>query len=122
VWRLLEEGDTVGSILRDWTARGIKPMAAKVWWPTTMVGLLKSPRLAGLLEWQGPKYLTTQWPAIIDVDTDERLVRLFGDPARRRDAVRVGASVVQRRRMLHVRPWTALPATRAAPRGFLWFA
>jgi site-specific DNA recombinase len=94
VRRLLEEGDTVGGILRDWTARGIKPMAAKVWWPTTLVGVLKSPRLAGLLEWQGQKYPTTQWPAIIDVDTHERLVRLFADPARRKHLVRAQAHLL----------------------------
>jgi Recombinase len=75
--RLLEEGDTVASILRDWTTRGVKPVAGEVWWPTTLVGTLKSPRLAGLLEWQGKKYPTTQWPTIIDVGTHERLVRLF---------------------------------------------
>ena len=46
---LLEEGDTVASILRDWTTRGVKPVAGEVWWPTTLVGTLKSPRLAGLL-------------------------------------------------------------------------
>ena len=54
--------------------------------PTSLVGTLTSARLAGLREWQGQKY-PTQWPAIIDVDTHERLVKLFGDPARRVHAV-----------------------------------
>jgi hypothetical protein len=82
--RVLEHGETVASIMRDWTARGIKPVAAKQWWPTSIVGTLTSARLAGLLEWQGKKYPATQWPAIIDVDTHERLVKLFADPARRK--------------------------------------
>ena len=58
-------------------------------------------RLAGLREWQGKKYPATGWQAIIDTDTHERLVRLFGDPARRKHVVRA-------RR-------TCCPASRPAP-------
>jgi site-specific DNA recombinase len=92
--RVLEYGESVGSIARDWTARGIRPVAAKQWWPTSIVGTLTSPRLAGLREWQGQKYPTTQWPAILDVDTHERLVRLFADPARRKHVVRAPAHLL----------------------------
>ncbi len=92
--RVLEHGESVGSIVRDWTARGIKPVAAKQWWPTSIVGTLTSARLAGLLEWQGKKYPATQWPAIIDVDTHERLVKLFADPARRKHVVRAPAHLL----------------------------
>ena len=56
--RVLDHGESVGSIARDWTARGIKPVAAKQWWPTSIVGTLTSPRLAGLREWQGRRYPT----------------------------------------------------------------
>ncbi|MGO8891512.1 MAG: recombinase family protein [Streptosporangiaceae bacterium] len=58
--RVLEHGESVGSIARDWTARGIKPVAAQQWWPTSIVGTLTSARLAGLMEWQGKKYPATQ--------------------------------------------------------------
>ena len=92
--RLLDEGDTVASVLQDWTARGIKPVAARVWWPTTLVGMLRSPGLAGLLEWQGQKYPTTQWSAILDADTHERLVRLLADPVRRRHVARAPAHLL----------------------------
>ena len=92
--RVLEHGESVASIVRDWTARGIKPVAAKQWWPTSIVGTLTSARLAGLLEWQGKKYPATQWPAIIDVDTHERLVKLFADPARRKHVVRAPAHLL----------------------------
>ena len=51
--RVLEHGESVASIARDWTARGIRPVAAKQWWPTSIVGTLTSARLAGLREWQG---------------------------------------------------------------------
>ena len=92
--RVLDHGESVASIARDWTARGIKPVAAKQWWPTSIVGTLTSARLAGLREWQGKKYPTTQWPAIIDADTHERLVKLFGDPARRKHVVRAPAHLL----------------------------
>jgi len=81
-------------LARDWTARGIRPVAAARWWPTSIVGTLTSPRLAGLREWQGQKYPATQWPAIIDTDTHERLVRLFADPARRKHVVRAPAHLL----------------------------
>ena len=87
-------GNRSASISREWTARGIKPVAAQQWWPTSIVGTLTSPRLAGLREWQGQKYPATQWPAIIDADTHERLVKLFGDPARRKHVVRAPAHLL----------------------------
>ena len=92
--RVLDHGESVASIARDWAARGIRPVAAAQWWPTSIVGMLTSPRLAGLREWQGTKYPATQWPAIIDIDTHERLVRLFADPARRKHVVRAPAHLL----------------------------
>src|SRR5258707_14635829 len=38
--RVLDHGESVASIARDWTARGIKPVAAAQWWPTSIVGTL----------------------------------------------------------------------------------
>jgi site-specific DNA recombinase len=81
-------GETVGSIVREWTARGIKPVAADEWSVSSLIYTLKSARIAGFREWQGNKYPTTQWPAIIDEDTHERLAKLFADPSRRRYTVR----------------------------------
>jgi site-specific DNA recombinase len=86
--RILEFGEPVGSIIRDWHRRGIMPVAAPEWSPSSLVRTLTSARIAGFREWQGRKYPTTQWPAIIDADTHERLVRVFSDPARRVDATR----------------------------------
>ena len=66
---------------------------------------LTSPRLAGLREWQGKTY-PAQWPAILDADTHERLVRLFADPSRR-------AHVVGRKRhLLSGSPGAASAAAR----------
>ncbi len=91
--RLLEHGESVRSIIRDWTRRGIKPVAGRQWYPSTWVGTMTSARIAGLREWQGRKY-SAQWPAIIDVDTHERLVKMFADPARRKHAVRAPAHLL----------------------------
>lgn len=79
-------GETVGSIIREWTQRGIKPSGGKKWEETSLVNTLKSPRLAGLREWRGETF-SAQWPAIFDIDTHERLVKLFSDPARRSNVV-----------------------------------
>ena len=91
--RLLEHGESVRSIIRDWTARGIKPVAARQWYPSTWVGTMTSARIAGLREWQGKKY-PAEWPAIIDPDTHERLARMFADPARRKYVVRAQAHLL----------------------------
>ncbi|MGH3211223.1 MAG: recombinase family protein [Trebonia sp.] len=80
-------GESVGSVIREWDARGIRPVAAAEWSRSSFTGTLTSPRIAGLLAWQGNKYPTSDWPAIIDVDTHERLVKLFSDPARRKHIV-----------------------------------
>lgn len=85
-------GETVRSVIREWTQRGIRPSGGKKWEETSLVNTLKSPRLAGLREWQGEKFPAT-WPAIFDVYTHERLVKLFSDPSRR-------AHVVGRKRHL----------------------
>jgi site-specific DNA recombinase len=91
--RLLEHGESVRSIIRDWTKRGLKPVAAKHWYPSTWVGTMTSARIAGLREWQGTKY-PADWPAIIDVDTHERLVKMFADPGRRKHVVRAQAHLL----------------------------
>ncbi len=79
-------GETVGSIIREWTRCGIKPSRAARWEESSLVKTLRSPHVAGLREWQGQTY-PAQWPAILDEDTHERLVRLFSDPSRRAHVV-----------------------------------
>jgi hypothetical protein len=86
--RLLEFGEPVNAILKDWTRRGIKPVAAPAWRSPSFIYMMTSPRIAGLRAWQGKLYPAVGWPAIIDTDTHERLVKLFADPARRQHAVR----------------------------------
>ena len=91
--RVLEHGESVRSIIGDWTARGIRPVRGKQWYPTVWVGIMTSARLAGLRAWQGRKY-PAQWPAILDADTHERLAKMFADPARRKHLVRAQAHLL----------------------------
>jgi hypothetical protein len=55
-------GETVGSIIREWTRRGIKPSRSARWEESSLVKTLKSPHVAGLREWQGQRY-PARWPA-----------------------------------------------------------
>jgi DNA invertase Pin-like site-specific DNA recombinase len=75
-------GETLYSIVCEWERGQVRPVASGHWTVATLVGILGSPRLAGLREWQGKKY-PAQWPAIIDADTHERLARLLADRPRR---------------------------------------
>jgi site-specific DNA recombinase len=75
-------GETLYSVVREWQNRGIRPVVSGQWTVATLAGILSSPRLAGLRQWQGKKY-PAQWPAIIDTDTHERLAKLLADRPRR---------------------------------------
>ena len=80
-------GETIGSIIREWTQRGIKPVGGREWSVATLVGhavLAADRRAAGMA---GEEVPGADWPAIIDVDTHEQLVKLFSDPARRKHIV-----------------------------------
>ncbi len=76
-------GETIYSIVSEWEASAMRPPVAEHWACSTLAQVLRSPRLAGLREWQGVKY-PAQWPAIFDADTHERLVKLLGGRSRRK--------------------------------------
>ena len=46
--RVLNHGESVRSIMRDWAGRGIMPVGGGQWWPSTLVGTLTSARIAGV--------------------------------------------------------------------------
>ncbi|GGS94711.1 site-specific recombinase DNA invertase Pin [Planobispora rosea] len=85
--RLLDHGESLGGIVRDWQSRNIPTVTGSRWDPNTLRGILTSAFIAGLREWEGEKY-PGDWPAIIDIDTHERLRRLFSDPGRKADVTR----------------------------------
>jgi site-specific DNA recombinase len=68
-------GETVPSIAREWNARGIPtPQGATHGWSaTTVAGILRNPRIAGLRAYKGEIVAAGTWPAIVDRETFDRL-------------------------------------------------
>jgi DNA invertase Pin-like site-specific DNA recombinase len=68
-------GETVPSIARDWNAREIPSpqQAAHGWSATTVKGILRNPRIAGLRTYKHEVVAEGCWPAVVDRDTFERL-------------------------------------------------
>jgi DNA invertase Pin-like site-specific DNA recombinase len=68
-------GETVPAIARDWNARRIPtPQAAPLGWSTTsVVTILRNPRIAGLRAHKGEIVADACWPAIVDRSTWETL-------------------------------------------------
>jgi DNA invertase Pin-like site-specific DNA recombinase len=68
-------GETVPAIARDWNARGLpSPQgAAHGWSATTVMGILRNPRIAGLRTYRGEIVADGAWPEIVDRKTFERL-------------------------------------------------
>lgn len=64
--KILLQGGTTGDVLRAWTKAGIKPVRAKVWSRRTIIGIYRSPRIAGLLEWEGALRTSTNVPEILE--------------------------------------------------------
>ncbi len=75
-------GEALHAILTDWTKRGVHTVTGKPWRTKVLVGLLLSPRIAGLRQHQGATIGKATWPAIINEETHERLKLLLTDPAR----------------------------------------
>jgi DNA invertase Pin-like site-specific DNA recombinase len=69
------DGVTVPSIARDWNARGLpSPQGAAYGWSsTTVMGILRNPRIAGLRAHKGEVVAEGVWLAIVDRETFERL-------------------------------------------------
>ncbi|MFH1330853.1 MAG: recombinase family protein [Actinomycetota bacterium] len=72
-------GDSQGSVLRDWEAKGVTTPTGGRWRYSTFRRMMQRPRLAGLREHQGEVIGPAEWGAIITPETHERLgVRLKG--------------------------------------------
>jgi site-specific DNA recombinase len=80
--RLLE-GQSLVSIVNDFTARGIRTPRGKDWLPGTLADVLVNPRIAGLRAYKGEIVATAVWPPIISREQHERLEALRKDPTRR---------------------------------------
>ncbi len=77
-------GDTLRSICTDWSARGVKPVKAAAWTPTSLRRVLTEPRWAGhrSLGRDGDILARDAWPAILDETTHRRLRTILLDSSR----------------------------------------
>ncbi|MGA8522014.1 MAG: recombinase family protein [Candidatus Dormiibacterota bacterium] len=68
-------GARIGDIARKWNVSGVRQASgiAGRWHPTTIRGLLTSPRNAGLVTYRGDVLGPGDWPAILDRQTWERV-------------------------------------------------
>ena len=66
--RWVGAGETVASVARDWNKRGIaSPQKARHGWSaTTLAGVLRNPRLAGLRAYKGEIVAEGQWEPILE--------------------------------------------------------
>ena len=66
--RRVGAGETVPAVARDWNQRGIaSPQKARHGWSaTTLAGVLRNPRLAGLRAYKGEIVAEGQWEPILD--------------------------------------------------------
>ncbi|KAA9134844.1 recombinase family protein [Microbacterium caowuchunii] len=79
--------ESLRAVAADLNARGVPSPGGAPWQGVTLRQMLRRPSLAGLRTHRGVTvgaFDPTLHPAILDVDTHERLLALFDDPARRR--------------------------------------
>jgi DNA invertase Pin-like site-specific DNA recombinase len=74
VQRMLD-GASAASVARDWNERGISSPqgAAHGWSGTSVVGILRNPRIAGMRAYRAEIVAEGSWAAIVDRQTFERL-------------------------------------------------
>lgn len=76
-------GDSMRALAGDWNRSGVTTSAGSQWTGVGLRRLLIAPRGAGLMEHQGQVIGLASWPAIIDREKWEAVVRVLTDPARR---------------------------------------
>lgn len=81
--RLVLEGVSLGSIIRDINAAGTTTSVGKAWTYATMRQTLKRPRNAGLVTYGGDVVNSTNWPAVVSEATFRSVTALLEDPLRR---------------------------------------
>lgn len=77
-------GVPVRTVVRGLTERGSTTSQGRPWSPSTLKGVLKNPRYAGLRVHRGVIVGPGTWPAILDEETHRSVVALLKDPSRRR--------------------------------------
>lgn len=80
-------GDTLYSIVADWTAEGVETSTGVPWSTTSLKSTLIRPRVAGLRAHNGEVVAKAEWPAILDETTWRQVCAVLTDSSRRRNAV-----------------------------------
>lgn len=81
--RLLNDEESVYSILADWTAKGIRTTAGNRWTTTAFRRLMTSPRVAGKRQHHDTDY-DNAWEPILDETTWRQVRRVFENKDARR--------------------------------------
>jgi site-specific DNA recombinase len=76
-------GASLRSIAADWNARGVVTSTGGRWQQQPLRRMLTSWRLAGIREHRGERAGAGTWPAIVDLETLERVRAVLRDPSRR---------------------------------------
>lgn len=72
-------GESLSAVARDWNDRGVPTVRGGQWTPNVLRGMLVAPRITGLRAHKGEVVGEAVWPAILDRETWEKIVRLFAD-------------------------------------------
>lgn len=75
-------GESLRSISRDWTARGVLTVTGKPWSTQSLRNSLTAPRTTGLISHRGKVAGEAAWPAILDRTTWDAVRHVLLDPAR----------------------------------------
>jgi site-specific DNA recombinase len=82
--RLLDRGEPMHEVIRDWTARGVTAVMGGRFTTTSLRRALCSPRAAGLRQHRGEIVGPAKWPAIFTETERERLLGYFSKEERRK--------------------------------------
>jgi len=82
--RNLLAGLSLGSMVEDLDARGIRTSTGRTWSYTSLRQVVSRARNAGLVELHGEIVAASQWPAILEEEVWRAVVSTLADPGRRR--------------------------------------
>jgi DNA invertase Pin-like site-specific DNA recombinase len=89
-------GDSLRSLVLELVQRGITTTTGGPWQALTIRRLLQNPRLTGKRVYRGEVVAQGQWPAILEEATQQRLIAVLADPARRKDRSQPGEAKVRK--------------------------
>jgi DNA invertase Pin-like site-specific DNA recombinase len=83
--RALLAGGTVSGVVRDWTARGVRPRqsASGQWTRPSVRTILMNPRNAGISVYRGREVGRGEWEPLITEDVFRAVVELLEEPGRK---------------------------------------